>query len=104
MLTNLDRHYNARFKYPVIIYHDDFTEADKHTLQVRFPLNPLPSMPQAPSLTRPACLLSQSTVFSKLEFRDIAFEIPAWLDKARIPERTPCSPHSSTVGYRHMNR
>lgn len=34
----------------------------------------------------------------------VSFEVPSWLDPAKIPERTPCSPHSSTVGYRHMCR
>lgn len=43
-------------------------------------------------------------MYSKLEFRSISFSIPEWLDRDRIPERTPCSFHSSTVGYRHMNR
>lgn len=34
MLANLDKNFNQRFKYPVVIFHEDFTEDDKRTLQV----------------------------------------------------------------------
>ena len=78
MLTNFDKNFNQRFHYPVVIFHEDFTAEDKVRLQ--------------------------EAVYSKLQFREIHFEIPEWLDRASIPERTPCSNHSSTIGYRHMNR
>jgi hypothetical protein len=78
MLVNLDKNWLRQYPYPVVLFHEDFTEEDKAHLR--------------------------SLVRCKLDFRTISFEIPAWLDKDKIPERTPCSPHSSTVGYRHMNR
>lgn len=78
MLKSFEENFNRHYNYPLIIFHEDFGEAEKKQLQeaVRF----------------------------RLQFRTVGFKIPAWLDRAKIPERTPCSPHSSTVGYRHMNR
>jgi hypothetical protein len=40
MLINLDRHYNERFGYPVVIFHEgDFTHADQAKLQQQVSLN-----------------------------------------------------------------
>ena len=78
MLTNFEKNFNHRYGYPVVIYHEDFTEEHKQQLQ--------------------------DTVHMELTFRQVEFAIPDFLDKDKIPERTPCSYHSSTVGYRHMNR
>jgi len=79
MLSTYEKNYGRRYHYPMILFHTDLTDTDK--IKIR-------SM--APSLN--------------LEFRSMHFEIPHWLDKSRIPERTPCSSHSSTIGYRHMSR
>lgn len=80
MLQGLDRHFNAEpgRRYPVIIFHDDFTPEDEAAVR--------------------------AATTSPLTLRRVEFEIPAFLDRARIPERTECSKHSSTVGYRHMCR
>lgn len=78
MLTMFEKNFNRFFHYPVVIFHEDFGDAEKRLLR--------------------------EAVSMRLQFRQIAFAVPAWLDQDQIPERTPCSPHSSTVGYRHMNR
>jgi hypothetical protein len=80
MLKGLDRHFNAEpgRGYPVIIFHDDFTPEDETAVK--------------------------AATTSPLSLRRVDFEIPSFLDRARIPERTECSKHSSTVGYRHMCR
>ncbi|GAB5029578.1 glycolipid 2-alpha-mannosyltransferase [Nannochloropsis oceanica] len=79
MLSTFEKNFNRHYHYPVVIFHEDFGPAEKK-------------------------LLKGSVKEMRLQFRQVGFSVPAWLDKAKIPERTPCSPHSSTVGYRHMNR
>jgi len=79
MLSTFEKNFNRHYHYPVVIFHEDFGEVEKKQLR-------------------------ESVKGMRLQFRQVGFAVPAWLDKARIPERTPCSPHSSTVGYRHMNR
>jgi len=79
MFTNLEKNYNYRYHYPIVVFHEGFTESDKQHLRSLVPS-------------------------AKVDFRTVDFAIPEWLDKDKIPERTICSPHSSTVGYRHMNR
>jgi hypothetical protein len=39
-----------------------------------------------------------------LTFLEIAFVVPDNLQPFTLPDRLPCSPHSSTMGYRHMIR
>lgn len=80
MLQGLDAHFNDApgRRYPVIIFHDDFTPEDEVAVR--------------------------AATVSPLTLRRVAFEVPAFLDGGRIPERTECSKHSSTVGYRHMCR
>lgn len=80
MLRGLDRHFNAEpgRSYPVIIFHDDFTPEDEAAVK--------------------------AATTSPVSLRRVEFEIPPLLDRERIPERTECSKHSSTVGYRHMCR
>lgn len=80
MLKGLDKYFNAApgRSYPIVIFHDDFTPADEAAVR--------------------------AATSSPLTFHRVKFEIPAFLDKEKIPERTECSEHSSTVGYRHMCR
>ncbi|KAM3574953.1 hypothetical protein VYU27_003080 [Nannochloropsis oceanica] len=80
MLKGLDKYFNAApgRSYPIVIFHDDFTPADEAAVR--------------------------AATSSPLTFHRIEFDIPAFLDKEKIPERTECSKHSSTVGYRHMCR
>ena len=79
MLTSLHKNYNYRYNYPIVVFHEGLAEEDKQILRTL-----MPSI--------------------KVTFRSVEFAIPSWLDKAKIPDRTICSPHSSTVGYRHMCR
>lgn len=80
MLVHLEKNYARFYRYPVILFHEgDFGPEEQRQLRAAVP-------------------------HMSLEFRTVVFAIPAWLDRERIPERTPCSYHSSTVGYRHMNR
>ena len=80
MLMGLDKYFNAApgRSYPIVVFHDDFTEEDEAAVR--------------------------AATTSPLTFHRVEFEIPAFLDKDKIPERTECSKHSSTVGYRHMCR
>ncbi|EKU20156.1 alpha 1,2-mannosyltransferase [Nannochloropsis gaditana CCMP526] len=80
MLEGLDKHFNAApgRGYPVLIFHDDFTPEDE--------------------------ALVRASTTSNVSFYRVSFQVPAFLDKERIPERTECSKHSSTLGYRHMCR
>ena len=80
MFAGLEKNYNYRYGYPIVVFHEGLTDEDKHSLRSLIPSA------------------------SKVDFRTVDFAIPEWLDRAKIPERTICSPHSSTVGYRHMNR
>ena len=78
MLATFDQHFNNApgRGYPVIIFHDDLRPEDEEYLQKQ--------------------------TISPLKFHLVDFKIPAHLDRSKIPERTHCSNHSSTIGYRHM--
>jgi hypothetical protein len=67
--------------YPVVIFHDDLRHTDEQRLQAA-----VPNMP--------------------LRFVPVTLALPDHLVGANvtIPERTLCSPGSSTLGYRHMCR
>eukprot|EP01031_Cornospumella_fuschlensis_P030736 gene30736-37137_t len=67
--------------YPVLIFHDDMSDALTASIQQQ-----LPQMP--------------------LRFIKLTFSIPEELKRKHIPipERTVCDPNSSTLGYRHMCR
>lgn len=75
LYENVHRMYMT--KYPVLIFHDDLTESDRQALQSAVPFMPL--------------------TFILIEFR-----LPSHLQSFDIPDRTKCSAHSSTIGYRHM--
>jgi hypothetical protein len=66
-------------QYPVIIFHDDLTEADIQYIRATVPL-------------------------AKLDFISFQFQFPKNIDPAKLPKRTVCAPDSSTIGYRHMCR
>lgn len=63
--------------YPVLIFHDDLDEVDMAEIKNAVPL-------------------------MKVVFKRIELSIPLNLRAVKLPERTKCSPHSSTIGYRHM--
>jgi hypothetical protein len=63
--------------YPVLIFHDDLDETDMNEIKSAVPL--------------------MNVVFKRIELL-----IPSNLKAVKLPERTQCSPHSSTIGYRHM--
>ena len=64
-------------QYPVLIFHDDLDDESRDFMQ-------------------------QAVPHMLLTFVPIAFSIPMNLQPFTLPERLPCSPHSSTIGYRHM--
>jgi hypothetical protein len=63
--------------YPVLIFHDDLDTADVEEIKRAVPL-------------------------MNVVFRRIELSIPSSIRHMNIPDRTKCSAHSSTVGYRHM--
>jgi hypothetical protein len=65
--------------YSVLIFHDDLDKHDMNILQ-----SAVPRM--------------------KLNFIYYPLKLPYFLDINTIPNRTLCSPKSSTIGYRHMIR
>ncbi len=56
-LKLLNKNFTRRFKYPVLIFNDDFTNDDQHILR---------------------------KIYSNLNFEKIEFEIPSWIDKNQI--------------------
>ena len=74
-LKLLDRHFNRRFGYPVLVFHEDFTEE---------------LMARIRSWTR-----------APVEFPQVSFQLPAHIDAAQVPPRfLGCF----GIGYRHMCR
>lgn len=65
--------------YPVVLFHDDFTAEDQLRMAAMFP-------------------------DIALKFVQIELSFPDGYKNQKIPERTACSPQSSTLGYRHMCR
>lgn len=74
-LALLDRHFNDRFHYPVIIFHEDFTEDLKEELGRR---------------TR-----------SPLSFGLLDFALPDFVNRSEVPEKIL---GRFGIGYRHMCR
>lgn len=56
-LKLLNKNFTKRFKYPVLIFHNDFTSNDQYILL---------------------------KIYSNIKFEKIKFEIPSWIDKSRI--------------------
>lgn len=66
-------------QYPVLIFHDDLSEADEAYIKGVVPL-------------------------LRLDFISFRFQFPKNVDPTKLPNRTICAPGSSTIGYRHMCR
>lgn len=77
-LSFLDVNFNDKFKYPVIIFHEDINE------------NLMKKIREA---TR-----------SKVQFEKVIFEIPDFLNKEEIPELVYLDEDCFSIGYRHMCR
>ncbi|VVB92993.1 Glycolipid 2-alpha-mannosyltransferase [uncultured archaeon] len=77
-LSLLDVNFNDKFKYPVIIFHEDINE------------NLMKKIREA---TR-----------SKVQFEKVIFEIPDFLNKEEIPELVYVDGDCFSMGYRHMCR
>ena len=102
MLTLFYKNFNQYYDYPIVIFHEDFDSSIIAEIisKVDFP----PSfLAQLKDSTEEEVYEAKERALN-LKFRQIEFAIPAWLDKSKIPERTPCSFNTSTIGYRHMNR
>ena len=80
MLASLEQNFTSRFNYPVVLFTDEQLS---------------PSVQQS---------LAASMKSTQLRFHYLSFEVPAFLNSSAIPERTLCSPQSSTIGYRNMCR
>lgn len=78
MLSSLDTFFNDRYHYPVILFSENTTEAQKRFIR--------------------------SSTRSNVTFRDVSFTVPNFIDPSVLPVRTKCAPSSSTIGYRHMCR
>lgn len=74
-LRLLDRHFNRRFGYPVLVFHEDFTAE---------------TMARIRGWTR-----------APLEFPQVSFALPAHIDAAQVPPRFL---GIFGIGYRHMCR
>ncbi len=77
-LSLLDVNFNDRFNYPVIVFHEDFTDGLKEDIR---------------KATR-----------SNLQFEKIKFEIPDFLNREEIPEYIYVGEYEFSIGYRHMCR
>jgi alpha 1,2-mannosyltransferase len=56
-LKLLHKNFTKRYNYPVLIFHDDFTNEDQNTLL---------------------------KIYSNIEFEELKFEVPSWIDKSQI--------------------
>ncbi|KAK3242070.1 hypothetical protein CYMTET_48214 [Cymbomonas tetramitiformis] len=77
ILKELYAHFTKTYPYPVVVFHDDFSEAQISALRAAVPLQ-------------------------ELYFETVQFAPPSWLDPKSIPERTKCPP--DFLGYRFMCR
>lgn len=77
-LSLLDANFNDRFKYPVIIFHEDFDEKLIKDIQ--------------------------KCTHSNLRFERIQFKIPSFLNRKEIPKIVYSLDCGFTIGYRHMCR
>ena len=77
-LLLLDWHFNNRFRYSVIVFHEDFNEDLIQDIR--------------------------KSTQSQVEFEKIKFEIPNFLNKDEIPKELVTSWRSFPIGYRHMCR
>uniref|UniRef100_A0A7S2NXI6 DUF4185 domain-containing protein n=1 Tax=Zooxanthella nutricula TaxID=1333877 RepID=A0A7S2NXI6_9DINO len=77
MLQSLDRHFNNRFHYPVVVFEENLLPVQKARLS---------------AATR-----------SPLTFVPAGFGLPAFIDERQVPNQTGCLPERG-MGYRHMCR
>ncbi len=77
-LSLLDVNFNDRFNYPVIIFHEDFCDSLIENIR--------------------------KSTQSKLQFEQVKFEIPDFLDKEEIPEFVFVDGFEFSIGFRHMCR
>ena len=77
-LSLLDVNFNNQFNYPVIVFHEDFTETLMEDIR---------------EATR-----------SNLQFEIVKFEIPSFLNKDEVPEFVYAGDFGFPIGYRHMCR
>jgi|SRR3989344_770047 len=73
-LSLLHKNFNSTFGYPVVIFHENFSEEIIEEIR--------------------------SIAGSELQFEKVAFQIPDFLKKETIPERY----YGFSIGYRHMCR
>lgn len=73
-LYSLDAYFNRKFEYPIIIFHEDYSEKLKQELQ---------------------------GISSCIQFTKVKLRIPDWIDKNEIPEYFG---DRWNIGYRHMCR
>jgi len=77
-LSLLDINFNDRFNYPVIIFHEDFSDNLMENIR--------------------------KSTHSKLQFAKVIFEIPDFLNKEEIPEFVFVDGSEFPIGFRHMCR
>ena len=77
-LSLLDENFNNRFKYPVLIFHEDFDDELMEDIR--------------------------KSTYSNLRFEKIRFEIPTFLNIKEIPKAVYVNDTPFSLGYRHMCR
>jgi len=77
-LSLLDINFNDGFNYPVIIFHEDFSDNLMENIRKSTP--------------------------SKLQFAQVKFDIPDFLNKDEIPEFVYVDGYEFSIGFRHMCR
>jgi len=79
-IKNIFKYFNAVYRYPLILFHEDTLEEESKHL-----------------------IISQLSEYrDAIQFRTITLEPPPSVDKSAIPSRTDCDPDRSTIGYRNM--
>jgi len=77
MLQSVDRHFNRRFSYPIVVFEEQLLPAQKARLS--------------------------AATHSPLTFVPVDFRLPAFIGEDQVPEKTGCLPERG-LGYRHMCR
>ncbi|GEM_PF-5568489 len=77
-LSLLDKHFNNRFNYPVIVFHEAFEKKLKEDIR--------------------------KNTKSEINFARVDFKIPDFLADGEIPEILDFGTHKYSLGYRHMCR
>jgi hypothetical protein len=77
-LSLLDANFNDQFKYPVIVFHEDFDEILMQDIR--------------------------KATHSNVRFEKVEFKIPDFLNETEIPEVYSVGDSNFSIGYRHMCR